>query len=228
MKTVTAIILLLAGVRSGAGRHLFVQSQARRIVPDQRGQLISVLAHAGDLKIVGRPDLRRLGPPAWPALQAKNFSTASVSSERVPVRRSISKRSCLKTPEASITLRLRRLCSPGSDARGSRFAATGVRDGSGDTVIENVSTLSLEDGSGEIAISNVHGNVRVRDGSGDMTIRGVAGNVEIDDGSGDIGCRMPAATSSSIPTDRAISISPRFLKTCWSEMTVQDRFRWAG
>jgi hypothetical protein len=64
--------------------------------------------------------------------------------------------------------------------------AVDVRDGSGETKIENVGDLRVHDGSGELTIRGVHGNADVTDGSGDLMIADVSGDVRVRDGSGGI------------------------------------------
>jgi hypothetical protein len=64
--------------------------------------------------------------------------------------------------------------------------AAEVRDGSGEMVISNIGSLSLEDGSGEVVLSGIHGDLDIRDGSGELVISGVTGFVRIEDGSGEI------------------------------------------
>lgn len=64
-----------------------------------------------------------------------------------------------------------------------------IDDGSGDTSVRRVASLSIEDGSGAIRIADVAGSVDVDDGSGEIELLGVGGDVTLDDGSGAIDLR---------------------------------------
>ncbi len=59
-----------------------------------------------------------------------------------------------------------------------------VRDGSGETKIDNAGDLRVHDGSGTLTIRGVRGNAEVTDGSGTLEISDVSGDVRVTDGSG--------------------------------------------
>jgi hypothetical protein len=89
--------------------------------------------------------------------------------------------------------------------------AVSLRDGSGDTTIDNVGTLDVHDGSGDLTISNVHGELSVEDGSGELRIQNVVGDVRITDGSGSIEVRHVGG-SVTIPHDGSGSVNIREVK----------------
>ncbi|MEO8216190.1 MAG: DUF2807 domain-containing protein [Acidobacteriota bacterium] len=188
MKTFTTLVLLIAGA-SGTALANDCAFRANREGSFQisGARSIDVLAHAGDLSIVGRPGLTQARASGVACASRKEL----LDSIRIVGTRSGDSLD-IETEMPQDLGGLASLFGFGDYARLDLTLEVPdavpliVRDGSGDTIIENVAGLTLEDGSGEIRISGVHGNVRVRDGSGDMEIRRTAGNVEISDGSGDI------------------------------------------
>ena len=62
-----------------------------------------------------------------------------------------------------------------------------VVDTNGSAVITDVAALDLKDGSGSVRIEQVGGDVSIRDGSGSLDIEGIDGSVTIEnDGSGSV------------------------------------------
>ena len=61
-----------------------------------------------------------------------------------------------------------------------------IDDGSGSIEVHHAGSVHVDDGSGSIKITDSEGDVYVEDGSGTIDIRNVAGSVRINDGSGSI------------------------------------------
>jgi len=64
--------------------------------------------------------------------------------------------------------------------------AADIRDGSGETSLSELGTLSFRDGSGEALVTGIRGDLSIEDGSGELEIRGVSGTVRVEDGSGEV------------------------------------------
>lgn len=58
-------------------------------------------------------------------------------------------------------------------------------DGSGDTDISNVASLTMTDGSGDLTVQRIAGSVTLDDGSGDVWVLG-AGTLDLTDDSGEV------------------------------------------
>lgn len=146
---------------------------------------VVVRAGAGDLKIVGREDARRLEARG----QACAYSEELLAKIELSVRREGST-AFIETvmPEGgmvfagswSATLDLGVALPPDVPVE--------VTDSAGDAEIERVASLYMTDSSGDLCIREIAKNVEIEaDSSGDLKIEGIGGNVRVRrDSSGDI------------------------------------------
>ncbi|HEV8660950.1 MAG TPA: hypothetical protein VGS96_20280 [Thermoanaerobaculia bacterium] len=175
--------MLVFAASARAGVFDCSESAARRVSATASGVTrVVVIGHAGSLRISGRPGAREVVATGTACADSKDMLNdiqlrARQSGSELRVEAAIPELSGFfgwnhGKLDFEVTL-------PDS-------VALDVRDGSGETVIENVGDLKVDDGSGELTIRGVHGNANVTDGSGALTVADVSGDVRIHDGSGEI------------------------------------------
>ena len=148
-------------------------------------EVLSVVAGAGDLEIVGKRGAR----------EARAFGKVCASREEWRDEAQILTESG-RTAEITVSLPN---TESGWNVMGNRYVymdlrvevpddiALDVRDSSGDMKVEGTASVSISDSSGGIDVEDVTGDVVLNDSSGDIELLDINGNVTVrQDSSGDI------------------------------------------
>ena len=144
---------------------------------------ITVIGHAGELKVTGRAGVREVTATGTACADDKD----TLNQIQFGVRQSgTDLRIEAVIPDRSSTFFSWGGSSLDMEVIVPDSVAIDIEDGSGDTIVENVGPLKMVDGSGELTIRGVHGNADVHDGSGALTIDDVSGDVRVEDGSGEM------------------------------------------
>lgn len=179
------------------------ESTARRsgVVSAEGARVIRVEAHAGTLRIEGRPglrDVRATGTAIASSCDVLDDIKLVVTrvGDTILVRSNIPEMpSWGWNRHAALDMVLELPNTIALEVGGSGGALAiktvgklTVKDGSGDVMIEDVNgPLRISDGAGDLHIRNVRGDVRVEDAAGGLYLRDVQGSVAIDqDGEGDL------------------------------------------
>lgn len=127
---------------------------------------VHIVAHAGSLRITGRPALSEVRVTA--------IACASRASLLDEMSLDVDRGGGGVYVEA-------RIPSTSGWFSGSRYARI-------DMVVEvpEASPLEVNDGSGSVEITGIRGGLRIEDGSGSLTIRDTGGDMRVEDGSGSI------------------------------------------
>lgn len=180
--TFSAAALLLAGAAS-ADCHYTAKRQAS--VDLNGATKVRVESGAGTLRVTGQPGLTQIRANGDACASSENLLKEVVirtsrNGSEVVVEAFIPDSSWGWSTEARLDMEV---VLPDN-------VAVDVDDGSGDTTVQHVASLTADDGSGDLTIRDVAGAVRFDDGSGDVEITNVGGDVHAEDGSGDVTIRQ--------------------------------------
>lgn len=168
------------------GYYSFEHTARRSAIVNAEGvRIIRIEAHAGTLRVEGRPGLtnvRATGLAIASSCDALDGIklVATRMGDTIVVRSNI--------PELP-TWGWNRLASLDMVLELPNTIAIEIGDGGGDLEIRAVGKLTLRDGSGDVTVEDVNGPLRIFDGSGDIHIRKVHGDVRVEDASGGLSVR---------------------------------------
>lgn len=148
-------------------------------------QMLEIAVKAGDLEIVGDPDIRRAEITGRACASSQDYL------DEIELRTTGGSNPSIITymPELNGGWNIfgrNTYAYADLEIRVPQFLALDVRDSSGDARLESIGQLTIQDSSGDLTIRDVGGDLNVKDSSGDLDLRNIAGEVRLTDSSGDI------------------------------------------